>query len=171
MSLLRRRRAVALVELLMVLIPATILLGLMAMMTADFVTLQRLAGEHAARMATVDSICTRVRDDLVSAGQADWFIAAPGAGTLTLTLPGDLHIAYRIETSRVTRIADGVEDSVWTANRLQFECDAVAGGRGRLLRLALVELPPPRNSLLPSRRFSTTFVLPAGSVDPAGDRP
>ena len=48
-------------------LPAAILLGLMTLMTAEFVTLQRLAGEHAARIATVDSLCARMREDLEAA--------------------------------------------------------------------------------------------------------
>lgn len=167
----RRRRAFMLVELLSVLIPATILLGLMAVLIADFITLQRLAGEHAARMTVADSLCARMRADIASARHADWTTAEDGSGTLSLSSPAEARIAYRIESNRVTRSVADVEDSVWSAARLQFACNCLSGSSGRLLRLALDELPPPRNSLLPSRRFATTFVLPTGSTDPRGDRP
>jgi hypothetical protein len=166
----RRRRAIMLVELLSVLIPAAILLGLLAMMTVDFIKLQQLAGQHAGRMTLADSLCARMRTDIVSAGRADWTTTEDGTGILSLHSPDEPGITYRIESERVTRSVAGVEDNVWSAARLQFECSCLSGRAGRLLRLTLEELPPPGRSVLPSRRFVTTFVLPVESTGPQGDR-
>lgn len=167
----RRRRAIMLVEMLAVMIPAAILLGLLAVMTFDFITLQRLAGEHGTRMTIADSLCVRMRGDIFSAGRAEWTTTEDGWGILSLRSPDESTITYRIESDRVTRSVADVEESVWSASRLQFECNCLDGPAGRLLQLTLEELPPPRNELLPSRRFATTFVLPVGSNDPQGDQP
>lgn len=166
MSMPRRRRAVLLVEFLAVMLPAAILLGLLGLMISDFLTLQRLAAEHATRMSLVDSLCAKLRADILPAERAVWTAGQDGTSVLALHLPDETRVVYQITAERVVRWVGESDEQAWTANRLEFAAISVSGRTGRVLQLMLDELPPPQNHLLPSRRFATTFVLPAGGGQP-----
>lgn len=170
MSSSQRPRSFLLIEMLLVLIPGMILLGLLAKMTGDFITLQRQAGEHASRMAVSDSLCTRMRQDILAAGNADW-MPAGAAGLLVLHSPGAAPIAYHVEATYVSRWVGDAQDTLWSSRRLEFRAGCDSGRAARLLKLTLLEIPPPRSTVLAPRRFETTFVLPPAAGDGKGAQP
>lgn len=156
----RRRRALLLIEFLFVLLPSVIVFGLMMFLIVDFITIQRLAGEHASRMAIVDSLSAKLRDDIASARGVGWVASDDGSAVLSLSAIDGERILYRFDSTRVSRLVTDVADNVWSAPRLGFACAVQTGTLGRMLRLTLEELPPPPNSALPPRRYVMTFVLP-----------
>lgn len=156
----RRRRALLLIEFLFVLLPSVIVFGLMMFLIVDFIRIQRLAGEHASRMAVVDSLSVKLHDDIASARGVGWVASEDGAAVLSLSSIDGTRILYRFDSTRVSRMVTDVADNIWSAPRLGFACAVQAGTLGRLMHLTLEELPPPPNSALPPRRFLKTFVLP-----------
>ncbi len=164
----RRRRALLLIEFLFVLLPSVIVFGLMMFLIVDFITIQRLAGEHASRMTVVDSLSAKLRDDIASSRNVGCVVSEDGTAVLSLSSIDNESIIYRFDPERVSRSVSEVADNIWSAPRLGFACAMRSGAAGRLLQLSLEELPPPPNSALPPRRFVMTFVLPAAQAPGAG---
>ncbi len=152
------RRAILLVEVLMVMVIVVVLVGLLFKLVIDAMYLQRIAAQHAARVATMDSLTRRLQRDALATTRYDQHL-----NTLTLrtlAAAGGSSVSYTIEPEFVRRVQADGDDREWRAERLRFDWHIEHGARGDVLILAFTELPPPRATILPNRSYPAAFGLP-----------
>ena len=157
------RRGFLLVELMAVLAIGALLLGILGKMVVDMIYLQGVATQHADRMAVMDGLTRRIRSDTRAAVNSEW-----REHTLTLRTLGSAgltNVTYTFELGTVGRQATGEAATEWQSRRLEFAHRIERGPRGDVLMLDFIELPPPRATSLPNRKYPVTFLLPSAVGD------
>lgn len=158
-----RRRGFALVEMLFVLIPMILLVGVVILASNQAITTSRRAAAHADRMATLASL----RGALI----ADARSAAPGTqtddGAISIRTPdGVAH--YEVSASEVTRHLNGQLTQCWSAERLTFAQRIETGSSGILLVIVGREARPAKATVLADRAYLISVSLPlavTGEID------
>lgn len=152
------RRAYILTELLALLTVGMVLLTLLGKQTITVLRVQRLAAEHANRLAVMDSLTRQLTAD--ARGVLTWELAGE---TLVLRVQrdaGPAEVRYTLATGRVQRSGAADDDRAWQAGRLTFGWRVEHGPRGSILWLDFTEQPPPQSLGLPQRTYSVATGLP-----------
>jgi hypothetical protein len=165
-----RYRSFMLVELLLLLLPLTALVGVLFAVSRDFIDLQRRAGEHANRMAAVDSLSRALHRDAIQAREYR-YESARGATTLTFVNAYTQTIEYHLSANRVVRIENHMETAAWMAHRSQFRFEVIVGRQGSLLLMTLVENKPPHRTPLAEHSYAISVLLPPSANDRAEESP
>jgi len=151
-----KRRALLLVEGLIMLAAAALLVLVLSKLLVDALRVQRSAAEHAQRTAVMDSMLRYLRRDLRAASAYEW-----DGRTLSLRSPGwGGRVEYELTTERAVRRDCGTETGAWAAERLALAFEVEHGPAGDMLYAAWIELPPPRRTELPEREFAVSLTLP-----------
>lgn len=171
-----RAHGYLLIELLVVAGLGAGVIWILGELLLDGLYLQRLAGQHEARVVTMGTLTRQLRADALSATGYDWQADTQGF-TLSMTCGGDdrAHaVRYVLGPARATRHEDGVESHAWQAERLRFTARLEFGSTADVLLVSFTELPPPRSPNLPPRRISVSMLLPpiaGGHGSGSEDRP
>ncbi len=164
------RPALLLVQVLALTALMVVLGALLSRVMLDLVRVHRLAGEHADRIAVMDTLDKQLRHDLRTAER----ITING-DTLTLHIRGPAGSAllhYQFTPVTITRSVDpappdpfsGPAATEYRARRLRFAWQLEPAPHGGLLQLRFIEEPPPHRRL-PDRTYSTALWLPAPLVE------
>lgn len=161
------RRGFLLLELVIVVVLAAGVLWILSKLLIDGLYLQRIAGQHVARVGVVDALTRRIRTDALSAIGYGWRVAEREA---TLVLSGRAggstsEVRYVFEPDRVVRSERSGESVTWQRERLRFAARTERGPQADILYVDFIELPPPRATVLPDRRFSVSVLLPRAADD------
>jgi hypothetical protein len=142
---------------------AAALLAILTSISLDGIYLMRIAGEHAHRMAVIDSLAGRLRQDALAVQANRW----DGATLVLLApaTPSTQRLEYEFNPEQVTRLENGSPTHTWSAPRLGFAARVERGPRGDLLTIQCIERPPARAIALPHRTFSVSLLLPARKDD------
>jgi hypothetical protein len=159
------RRAFLLVELMAVLAIGALLLGVLGKMVVDMIYLQRIATQHADRVAMMDALTRRIRTDTLASVNYEWREHA--LVLRTLGSAGLTTVTYRFDPATIERQATGEAPTAWRSRRLEFAQRIERGPRGDVLTLDFIESPPPRATSLPNRKFPVAFLLPPVAGDAA----
>lgn len=159
-----RLRGFMLVEIIGVLALGLALAGILGKLVIDAIYLQRIAAEHANRVAVMDSLTRSLRRDALAAVAYEWDASRLNLRTVTGDGPAD--VVYTLEPEGVQRILGSREDRVWRSLRLRFAWGREQGPRGDVLLLDLIETPPARAAALPGRTYTVPFGLPASAAQP-----
>lgn len=164
---MRRRahtnRGMMLVQLMLVLVIASLVLWMLGKILIDSAYLQHVAAQHADRARTTAALTRQLRRDASSASDARW-LRTKDAVTLEMQTYANgraVGVRYTITRTSVRRERAGVQTHVWQTARLAFDADVQRGPHGVVLRLSILEQPPPRTAHLPNRRLELTVMLPA----------
>lgn len=160
-----RLRGFMLVEIIGVLVLGLALAGILGKLVIDAVYLQRIAAEHANRVAVMDSLTRSLRQDALAT--VAYEMKASRLTLKTVTADGPADVVYALEPGLLRRILSGTEDRVWRSLRLRFAWRREQGPRGDVLLLDLIETPPARASAHPRRTYTAAFGLPATGAQPA----
>lgn len=152
------RPAYLLTELLALLTVGVVLLTLLGKLTLTLLRVQRLAAEHATRMAVMDSLTRQLTDD--ARGVLTWGLEG---ATLWLRVCGDdgpADLQYQLTAGQVQRSSPMNGTRAWQADRLTFAWRVERGPQGSVLWLDFTEQPPPRSLGLPNRTYSVATGWP-----------
>ena len=156
------RRCFLLVELMIVIALGTGVIWILGKLLLDGQYLHRIAGQHQARVGTMDTLTDQLRDDALSTVTYEWQPSEQG-GTLAVWHDRGRSASvarYAFETTQVTRTdASGLSDT-WETERLRFAAQIEPGPCADVLQVDFIELPPRRAMSLPNRCFSISILLP-----------
>lgn len=156
-------RGMMLVQLMLVLVLASLVMWMLGKILIDSAYLQHVAAQHADRARTTAALTRQLRRDANSATGARW-IPAEDASMLemhTYVNGRAVGVRYIISSTSVRRERAGVQTHLWQTPRLAFDAGVRRGPHGALLHLSILEQPPPRPAHLPNRRLELTVMLPA----------
>jgi hypothetical protein len=153
-----RPRAFILSELIGVVTLTTLVLLVLTRLVNDAVYMQRVASDHADRVAVMDTVTTRLNRDLAAASVYHW------DGTDTLVLRGtstsqSTNVSYVFSNDLVRRQVDD-RSQEWRTRRLSFAARLAYGPSGDVLELDFIAQPPPRRIESDARTYHATFTLP-----------
>lgn len=149
----RSPRAFLMVELLSGLVAGLLLIGICSYLFADSLYLQRIAAQHADRVAVVEHLSRELRDDVAAAG--DWRFSD---SRLELQC-ADATVTYDVSPTLVRRSVDGKQTHTWSATRLTFDARLQTEVRGNLFTLDFAETPPTKATRLSVRTDRLSFNL------------
>jgi len=166
-----RRSGFVLIELLAVILLGVIVISIAGKLLVDSLYLLRIAGDHADRVAVMDTLEQHLREDTLSADSYDWDGAAL---RLSERINGeDTLVSYFVEADHVLRTSSRSAALTWSAARLQIAARVEHGPRLDSLLLEFVERPPKRATGSPNREFTVSILLPASAraEEPPGEAP